>query len=66
MNALKIPSFKTFKSWRHTFGFWAGDFVPIHKLKEIMGHHSIRTTEIYCRGDVEEFAKEIRKRASQA
>lgn len=62
LDELRIDKEKTFKSWRHTFAFWAADHMAIHKLKEMLGHSSLRVTEIYCEADLEECAQDIRDR----
>lgn len=64
MKALGLEG-KSFHSWRHTFGFWAADALPIHKLKAVLGHSSIRVTEMYCKAEVEDMAGEIRKRLAE-
>jgi len=51
-----------FHSLRDTFGTWAADTsVPPHILKQIMGHSSIKTTEMYTGTDQKMMAMEIRK-----
>ena len=58
----ELPDHLHFHSLRHTFGKWAADASVLpHALKQMMGHSSIKTTEMYIGADQHLMAMEIRK-----
>jgi len=51
-------------SLRHTFAtMMAAKKINVYDLKELLGHHSINTTQIYIQQDVEHLAEEHRSRS---
>jgi integrase len=57
-----LPEHFHFHSLRHTFGTWAANAgVPIHIIKQMMGHSSVKTTEMYAGIDQGVMAEQIRK-----
>lgn len=62
LDALRIPG-RCFHSWRHTFGYWAAERLPLHTVKEIMGHSTVKVTEGYLKGgEIRERGSDIRQR----
>jgi len=51
-----------FRHTRSTFASWAiSNGMPVYALKQIMGHSSVTTTEVYAKFDEENLLKEIDK-----
>ncbi len=61
---LKIPS-RGWYGFRHAFGLrMAENGMPVHRLKVLMGHASLTTTEIYLQAQAEEFKDDVRRIAA--
>jgi integrase len=62
VRAAKLSDDLHFHSLRHTFGTWAAEAgVPLHTVKNIMGHSSVTVTEGYVGADQTAMQSEIGK-----
>jgi integrase/recombinase XerC len=46
---------------RHRFGYRMAEFVPLHRLAQLMGHQSVDTTMLYVRGSQADLLKDVEK-----
>ena len=59
---LQLPDDLHFHSLRHTFGTLAGESgVPIHVIKNAMGHSSVTTTEGYLSSNIPVMREQLKK-----
>jgi site-specific recombinase XerD len=57
-----LPENLHFHSLRHTFGTWGANAgIPSNVLKEMMGHSSIKTTEVYMGVDSKAMGDQVGK-----